>query len=91
MFDEQVDVLRPSRNKRQTGRFIYIFLRRPQIISDPFRLLFRQYLRVKIFFTPKYFPSTISVPFLSPDISFHSKGKQITPPGDQSDRFSAER
>lgn len=23
MFDEQVDVLRPSRNKRQTGRFIY--------------------------------------------------------------------
>lgn len=23
MFDEQVDVLSPSRNKRQTGRFIY--------------------------------------------------------------------
>lgn len=68
MFDEQVDVLSPSRNKRQTGRFIY-FLKATTNYFRPVSITLSTISYSKDFFTPKYFPSTISVSGSFPRIS----------------------
>ena len=70
---------------------LYIFLRGPQIILDSFRLLFRQYLKVKI----SLHRNISHQPFLCPDpfpgylVPFERKANHSA--GDQSGRFSAER